>query len=915
MIDKIKNEDLRRLFALSPEMFAIIGYDGYFKILNPAWESCLGYSTEELLSKPVTSFIHPDDLELKSFDLDTISQSGETPSFINRYRCKDGSYKWLLWIAESYCEEKMVFAAARDVTSYKKIETSLRESEARYRLIVEGSQDIFFYECSEEGKIRYISPSLKNVTGYDPSELLGRRLSEFKCTGKEVPISSEADEAEVVKTSKHSPESLTFSHKEGRCIILEITESHIKDSSGKKQLIGFAKDITERILSEKSLKESQRRMSTLMKNLPGMAYRLRMDSDWVMEYVSEGSYALTGYHPDELISKYNVAMGSVIHHDDIYGAFEQINAAIEKQVPFTISYRIVTADGKLKWVWEQGQGIYSPDGHIEAVEGFMTDVSHYKNAEEEQKRLNRALKAITQVNQIIIRASDEITFLNDVLGIICNIEGYRMAWVGYLENDAEKLIRPVAWKGHEDGYLQHVKLSWGNNYFGQGPTGIAVRTRKPAMLHNIERDLPSPQLRQTAQDRGYISIYAAPLMEDQHPFGVLAIYGDKDDLFNSEEKSLLEQLANDISFGISTLRARAAKQKAEEARKESEKRYQTLVESSPIGIGIQRDLKWAYVNPAAVKIFNASSADEVVGRRVDSIGNLSEHTRKTIAERMSKITSGSILEPFEIQAVFNGGREVIVQSSSVPIIYEGSPAVLTLLKEITNEKIAERRLQDSKEELRRLAAHLQAAREEERTYIAREIHDELGQCLTGLKMDVSFLEDLVNDNTELSNKEHLLEKIASASALIDTTVKSVRKIASELRPVILDSMGLEAAIEWLADDFSSRSGIRCECFLTVPEIRLGRDKATAVFRILQESLTNIMRHAEASRVTVSFIEEEQNYLMEIKDNGKGISEEDFRKAKSFGLLGMKERAYLFGGTTEIDSTPGKGTTVSVQIPF
>ncbi|MCU7524652.1 MAG: PAS domain S-box protein, partial [Ignavibacteria bacterium] len=390
MIDNIKNEDLRRLFALSTEMFAVIGYDGYFKILNPAWEACLGYTIEELLSKPVTEFIHPDDLEVKGFETGSISPDGEAPSFINRYKCKDGSYKWLLWIAESYCEEKMVFAAARDVTNYKKIETSLRESEARYRLIVEGSQDIFFYECSEDGKIRYISPSVKNVTGYDPKELAGRMLKEFEADiSTDTAPSNECNRADIPEKSSRAAANRTINHKDGRRIILEITESAITDSNGSRQLIGFAKDITERILSEKSLQESQRRMSTLVKNLPGMAYRLRMDRDWVMEYVSEGAYALTGYHPDELIRKYNVAMGSVIHHDDIYEAFEKIYTAVNNGVPFTIYYRIVTAEGKLKWVWEQGQGIYSPDGQLEAIEGFTTDVSYYKNAEEEQKRLNR----------------------------------------------------------------------------------------------------------------------------------------------------------------------------------------------------------------------------------------------------------------------------------------------------------------------------------------------------------------------------------------------------------------------------------------------------------------------------------------------------------------------------------------------
>jgi PAS domain S-box-containing protein len=347
---------------------------------------------------------------------------------------------------------------------------------------------------------------------------------------------------------------------------------------------------------------------------------------------------------------------------------------------------------------------------------------------------------------------------------------------------------------------------------------------------------------------------------------------------------------------------------------ESESRYRILVESSPIGIGIQKDCKWIYVNSAAVKIFNASSAEQVLGKLNTDFGNLAECDKEKIVKRIREIEKGVDVGPAEFHAQFDDGSEKYVHTNSVNITYQGEPAILTLLRDVTAQKIAEKELQFSKEELRSLAAHLQVAREEERTFIAREIHDELGQYLTGLKMDISFLEDLINERLPKEDKELLMERVNSMSSLLDTTVKSVRKIASELRPVILDSMGLLAAIEWLAEDFSSRCGIGCECFITVQELSLPRDKATAVFRILQESLTNVMRHAQAKRVTVSFIEDEGSYLMEIKDDGRGISEEDLKKSKSFGLLGMKERAMLFGGAVDIESTPGKGTTVSVTIP-
>jgi signal transduction histidine kinase len=161
----------------------------------------------------------------------------------------------------------------------------------------------------------------------------------------------------------------------------------------------------------------------------------------------------------------------------------------------------------------------------------------------------------------------------------------------------------------------------------------------------------------------------------------------------------------------------------------------------------------------------------------------------------------------------------------------------------------------------------------------------------------------------------LLRKLDAMSELLDTTVQSVREIASELRPAVLDSLGLLAAIEWQAEEFQKRTEIRCECFLTVDEVKLDRDGATAVFRILQESLTNVVRHANATRVTITFEQETSYYLMEIKDDGEGIQADDLDKADSLGVLGMKERVHLFGGTVSIHGEPGKGTTVVVKIPY
>lgn len=229
--------------------------------------------------------------------------------------------------------------------------------------------------------------------------------------------------------------------------------------------------------------------------------------------------------------------------------------------------------------------------------------------------------------------------------------------------------------------------------------------------------------------------------------------------------------------------------------------------------------------------------------------------------------------------------------------------------DITERKEAEEQLERSLEQLRALSARLQSVREEERTRIAREIHDELGQAMTGLKMDLAWLaRQLPTDAPSLR------QKVASMSHLVDETIQVVRRISTELRPGVLDDLGLLAALEWQAQDFQTRTGIRCRLVTTVEELELDADRSTALFRIFQETLTNVARHAQATEVTVRLDVCEDHLILEVKDNGVGISSQALADSHSLGLLGMRERALLFGGSVEVRGEPERGTTVTVRIP-
>jgi signal transduction histidine kinase len=224
------------------------------------------------------------------------------------------------------------------------------------------------------------------------------------------------------------------------------------------------------------------------------------------------------------------------------------------------------------------------------------------------------------------------------------------------------------------------------------------------------------------------------------------------------------------------------------------------------------------------------------------------------------------------------------------------------------QEILERR--KAEEELSRLAGHLQSVREQERTAIAREVHDEMGQALAALKIDLVRLRNHIPSPPD--DVRDLLQTMLGA---ITDTIDSVQRILSELRPSVLDYLGLVAAIEWQANEFQSHTGIECVLSVVTEDPDLERDEKTALFRILQESLTNVARHADATRVEIRFAVEHPWLVLSINDNGAGISEWDAHSGKSYGLMGMRERAHVFGGRLEIAGTSGQGTTVRVRIPI
>jgi len=301
-----------------------------------------------------------------------------------------------------------------------------------------------------------------------------------------------------------------------------------------------------------------------------------------------------------------------------------------------------------------------------------------------------------------------------------------------------------------------------------------------------------------------------------------------------------------------------------------------------------------------VILFVAAVVGVVISRTISKpILSLAKATEKFGKGDLShRATAKSDDEIGLLAATFNRMAENTMQNTA------------QLQREIIERRRAEDEVTTSRERLRNLSAHLQTVREEERKGIAREIHDELGQTLTTLKLNLALLkEDAGFSNPQTGGK------ISSMVDLIDATIKSVKRMITALRPRLLDDLGLTAAIEWQSGEFQQRTGITCNVSIYPENMKVDPERSTAVFRILQETLTNVARHSNATTVDVSLTQNDGELELLVSDNGKGITNDQMNDPKSFGLIGIRERAYYWGGSVEIRGSQSHGTVVAVRFPL
>jgi PAS domain S-box-containing protein len=371
----------------------------------------------------------------------------------------------------------------------------------------------------------------------------------------------------------------------------------------------------------------------------------------------------------------------------------------------------------------------------------------------------------------------------------------------------------------------------------------------------------------------------------------------------------LKASSGEVQAVVGIVRDVSTRVNAQEALAEREAYLRAMLDNFPFLVWLKDiDGRFLAVNQEFARACGRARSGDVVGLTDFDVWpkelaqRYVDDDRSVMATRKQK----DVEEP-----IFTQGASCWFETFKTPVLDKLGKVLGTtgFSRDITERQRLDAELRGQREQLRALAAHVESVREEERVRIAREIHDELGQALTCMSMDLAFLDkQLPGGNADAA------ARVSALAVLVKETVKTVRRISAELRPSILDDLGLAAAVEWLARDFETRTGIGCA--VSVPStVNISAERGTVVFRMCQEALTNVARHAGATHVSIDLIEAGDSLTIEVRDNGRGITDEEVHRPDSLGLLGMRERASLLGGVAEVRGTKGQGTTVTVRVPL
>ncbi|MBI4523307.1 MAG: PAS domain S-box protein [Deltaproteobacteria bacterium] len=688
----------------------------------------------------------------------------------------------------------------------------------------------------------------------------------------------------------------------------------ILDSTGEVELLVFSlNDVTQRKRVEEALNEMN---MALLNAMPGIS---RLDTDGRYNDVNETYARMMGYESRDMIG---MDWRLTVCPDDQHKAITAYHRMLsEGKVEFEA--RAVRKDGSsfyksvlmVKRVDEKGDFI----GH----HCFMRDITERKRAEASIQQTLEQLRALHEISMAITSTLDLRIVLSILFETLDSIFPHSVITVRLLHRETG-ILEPVAcWNINEEEWRAHLSEPG----HGPGRSWVVFETKEPLVAHNAQAD-PREGHSDFLRKHGLVSYVGVPLIAKGEVIGVFTLYTKEDRAFTKEEVEFLTTVAEQAAVAIQNAKLYeegkktreqlqediAERKRVEVALYESEQKYRSIFENAVEGIfQITPEGRFLAANPALVRMLSYESPEQLLVTMTDIPNQLYVEPKRQQEFHQLMEKFGLVLE-FEAE-VYRKDRTKIWLSVNARAVRNKSGGILYYegtAENISDRKWARETLRSYAQRLKTLSRRLIETQENERRHIARELHDELGQALTALKINLEVLKGLVGPTLR---KSHIENSIGIAERLL----QQVRNLSLDLRPSMLDDLGLVSALRWYLDQQVQRAGFSSHLIAEPKEMRLSPDVETACFRIAQEALTNVARHAHASQVNMELHQSETTLRMIIRDNGVGFDIPAMRaraaRGGSFGLLSMEERALLLGGQIEIESTPPGGTEIRVSLPL
>lgn len=659
---------------------------------------------------------------------------------------------------------------------------------------------------------------------------------------------------------------VTITHPSGKLVHLNVTSLPIVVQGRIIGVFGIAKDITEQVLAESENRRMQHLLDTIIDNIPVMLF-VKEAKDLRFVVWNKAGEKLTGFPREEVLKKTDCDLFSKESAD----YFRETDRRVLKSGNFLDIAEEAIQTSKGTRLLHTKKVPFSMEG-AQYLLGVSEDITEKKRAQEALHESEARFRAIFEQAPVGINQVDLNNVPLRVNQKLLDIVGY-----SFEELKTKTLLHDLT---HPDD------LDYSQEY---------------------DRKIKAGELDRYSIEKRYI----------RKDGSIVWVHLTKTTIQDTDGKPVfLIALVEDIT----------ERRQAEAQIRKQQQLLSTIVDTLPLNLFIRdREERFVLINKYAASTVGRPK-EEVIGKR---LADVFPHQVVESFRAHDVIVWNSQKTLLIEERIHQLGDEKYVLAGKLPLYLEGeSPLLLGYSIDITERKRAEDALQRAHDELedkvrerteelnnayqtlRKLSSHMQVAREDERTRIAREVHDEMGGVLTAIKIDISMLKQRQEANDQVATPE-----LDRTLQLVDTAVTSLRRIITDLRPSILDTLGLQAALEWQLQEFEKRTKVRCSFQMKGDEYELDDGRATAVFRIFQEALTNVAKHAQATRLDVFGKVTEDEIIIKIKDNGVGITKERCLNSGAFGILGMQERARIFNGSVRVAGEPSKGTSVLIKFPL